>query len=223
MAKDLDIAQQLAAATEWLSPDELWWILYLYDSTKLTAEARRKLCEVGCSSQEFTDEDIYCNVWYYQQCGEPEPAGEWLARWSPTKCRNFKQIYEPKVDSHRNFRESLDALLTFPALWSPWLVGTHFLSLRCPEVRIQFLWEVFHGTDDIRNLLITSRVFTLHGFTLHVNALICWTPRLLNFWKDDVLVYQKQTAVTLTTSLIRIWHSHMQQILTFDCSCDWQR
>lgn len=213
---------RLAAATEWLSPDELWWILYLYDSTKLTAEARRKLQEVGCSSQEFNDGDIYHNAWYYQQQGEPEPAGEWLARWTPTKCRDFKQIYDPKVDSHRNFCESLDAFLVFPALWSPWLMGTHLLSLRCPEVWIWFLWEVSHGADNIRSLLITSRVFTLHGFILHANILICWTPILLSFWRDNVLVYQKQTAVTLMTSLIRIWHSPMQQILTLACSYDWQ-
>lgn len=127
----------------------------------------------------------------------------------PNKMRDFKQIYEPKVDSHCNFREGLDALLAFPTLWSPWLMGTHLLSLQCPEVWIQFLQDIYQGTNDIRNLLITLKMLTLHGFTLHVNVLICWILILLNFWKDVVLVYQKQTAVTLTTSLIRIWHSPM--------------
>lgn len=27
---------RLAVATEWLDPSDLWWILYLYDSTKWT-------------------------------------------------------------------------------------------------------------------------------------------------------------------------------------------
>ena len=125
---------RLAAAKIWLSPDELWWNLILYDSTKLTADARRKLREAEYISQEFSDGDIYRNVRYYQKRGETEPAGEWLARWTPTKCRDFKQIYQPKVDNHRSFRENLDALLLFPALWAPWLMGTHLLSLQCPEV-----------------------------------------------------------------------------------------
>lgn len=125
---------RLAAATIWLSPDDQWWNLILYDSTKLTAEARRKLREAERISQEFSDGDIYRNVRNYQQRGDAEPAGEWLARWTPTKCRDFKKIYEPKVDNHRDFRENLDALLRFPALWPPWLMGTHLLSLQCPEV-----------------------------------------------------------------------------------------
>lgn len=33
-------------------------------------------------------------------------------------------LLEPKVDNHRDFRENLDALLRFPALWPPWLMGT---------------------------------------------------------------------------------------------------
>ena len=53
---------RLAAAKIWLSPDELWWNLILYDSTKLTADARRKLREAEYISQEFSDGDIYCNV-----------------------------------------------------------------------------------------------------------------------------------------------------------------
>ena len=127
---------RLAAAKIWLSPDELWWNLILYDSTKLTVDARRKLREAEYISQEFSDGDIYRNVRYYQKRGETEPAGEWLARWTPTKCRDFKQIYQPKVDNHRSFCENLDALLLFPVLWAPWLMGTHLLSLQCPEVWI---------------------------------------------------------------------------------------
>ena len=125
---------RLAAAAIWLSPNEQWWNLIQYDSTKLTAETRRKLREAERISQEFNDGDIYRNVRYYQQRGDMEPAGEWLARWTPTKCRDFKEIYEPKVDNHHDFRRNLDALLQFPALWSPRLMGTHLLSLKCPEV-----------------------------------------------------------------------------------------
>lgn len=127
---------RLSAAAEWLNPNEQWWILYLYDATKLTPAARRKLRESEASAQEFCDSDIFRSVRYYQRRGETEAAGEWLAKWSPSKCRDFKEIYQPKVDNYPAFRESLDALLEFPALWSPWLMGLHLSSLKIPEVRI---------------------------------------------------------------------------------------
>ncbi|KAH8424209.1 uncharacterized protein LDX57_001966 [Aspergillus melleus] len=124
---------RLSAAAEWLNPNEHWWILCLYDATKLTPAARRKLRESEASAQEFSDGDIFRSVRYYQRRGEMEAAGEWLAKWSPSKCRDFKEIYQPKVDNHAAFRESLDNLLQFPALWSPWLMGLHLSSLKIPE------------------------------------------------------------------------------------------
>ncbi|RJE24472.1 hypothetical protein PHISCL_03164 [Aspergillus sclerotialis] len=158
---------RLAAATEWLDPSDLWWVLYLYDSTKLTQAARRKLREGETSAQEFCDGDIFRSVRYYQKRGETEPAGEWLAKWSPTKCRDFKQIYEPKSDSHQQFRDSLDSLLDFPPLWKPWQMGAHLLSLKIPEEfaanlnRMHAAWT--HLTCNQPDLLDTETVEQFEG------------------------------------------------------------
>ncbi|KAB8256794.1 hypothetical protein BDV32DRAFT_152947 [Aspergillus pseudonomiae] len=137
---------RLTAANQWLDYGDLWWNFILYDSTKLTAESRRKLREADSSSREFGDGEIFRNVRYYQKRGDGEAAGEWLARWTPTKCRDFYQIYKekPGQDDHgyNNLREGLDALLKFPALWHSWHMGTHLSSLNCPEELADYLYGI---------------------------------------------------------------------------------
>jgi hypothetical protein len=128
---------RLTAAVQWLSPDDLWWNFVLYDSEKLTSDCQKKLRESENGHQDFSDGEIFRNVRHYQRREENEAAREWLAKWSPTKCHAFNQIFvlrQDKNDHNRQLRESLDALLPFAALWPAWLMGTHLPSLKCPEV-----------------------------------------------------------------------------------------
>lgn len=145
--KDLELPQgwklhcfqgqhRIAAALQWLDPNDHWWNFELYDSTKLSDECRRRLRECDQSSQTFSDGEIFRNVRNYQQRGETEAAREWLAKWSPTKCREFNRIYCPKesITAYTSLGHKLDSLLQFAALWEPWFMGTHLPSLKCPEV-----------------------------------------------------------------------------------------
>lgn len=128
---------RIAAAREWLAPSDTWWIFNLYDAEKLSDDCRRRLRECDSRSHTFSDGEIFRNIRHYQQREEIDAAKEWLARWSPTKCGEFNRIYEPKGKSQDEFRclgRRLDALLCFPALWTPWHMGTHLPSLKCPEV-----------------------------------------------------------------------------------------
>lgn len=135
---------RIGAAREWLAPNDIWWNFEVYDKDKLTPECRRRLRESDKRCHVFSDGEIFRNVRHYQQLREDVSAGEWLARWSPTKCREFNRIYQPKKN-HQQFRvlgQCLDSLLCFPALWTSWHMGTHLPSLRCPEVRITaMLWK----------------------------------------------------------------------------------
>ncbi|KAF7594883.1 hypothetical protein BBP40_007917 [Aspergillus hancockii] len=135
---------RVAAALQWLDPNDQWWILNLYDSSKLTCEARRRLREGDSSSREFSDGEIYRNVRHYQKQGDHRAAGEWLARWSESKCREFRQLHKAEKNIHHAFRDSLDDLLPFPGLWPHWQMGTHLLRMRCPE-------ELASGASDIYN------------------------------------------------------------------------
>ncbi|KAB8256767.1 hypothetical protein BDV32DRAFT_152923 [Aspergillus pseudonomiae] len=138
---------RVAAANQWLDYSDIWWNFILYDSTKLTAESRRKLREADSSSREFGDGEIFRNIRFYQKRGDGEAAGEWLARWTPTKCRDFYQIYKEKAGQedhgYNNLRDGLDALLSFPALWRSWHMGTHLSSLNCPEELADYLYKIF--------------------------------------------------------------------------------
>ncbi|EKV12001.1 hypothetical protein PDIG_47160 [Penicillium digitatum PHI26] len=136
---------QIAAAREWLAPSNTWWIFNLYDAERLSDDCRRRLRECDSRSHTFTDGEIFRNIRHYQQRDEIDAAKEWLARWSPTKCGEFNRIYEPKGKSQDEFRclgRRLDALLCFPALWTPWHMGTHLPSLKCPEELSDFLAEI---------------------------------------------------------------------------------
>lgn len=127
---------RIAAARRWLPPNDLWWYFEVYDADKLNENCQKKLRECEKRSHTFSDGEIFRNVRYYQQRGETASANEWLARWSPIKCREFTRIYEPKENKceFRDLADSLDSLLHFPALWTSWHMGTHLPSLRCPEV-----------------------------------------------------------------------------------------
>lgn len=131
---------RVTAAMEWLEDhgDERWWVLTLYDPSKLGPNACIRLQKQECGSRQFCDGEIYRNVRHYQTQGNSQAAGEWLARWSVTKCRDFKQIYHSKANRHREFRENLENLLPFKGLWTSWLMGAHLLSLQCPEVRCTY-------------------------------------------------------------------------------------
>ncbi|KAE8148510.1 hypothetical protein BDV25DRAFT_141744 [Aspergillus avenaceus] len=140
---------RVIAAKQWLDPSDLWWNVLLYDSTKLTASTRRQLREADSYSREFGDGEIFRNVRHYQLRRDDEAAGEWLARWTPTKCRDFSQIY--KIPSNMGLQDSntydrlrteLDALLEYPALWHSWHMGTHLSSLRCPEELANYLHHI---------------------------------------------------------------------------------
>jgi hypothetical protein len=129
---------RIAAAVEWLEPNDLWWNLILYDSEKLNDDCRKRLREAENGSQIFSDGEIFQNVRHYQLRGEEKPAQEWLAKWSPTKCRDFQRIYEPKrsKDKWKDLANTLDSLLVFPALWIHWFMGIHLADLKCPEVSL---------------------------------------------------------------------------------------
>ncbi|KAF3394009.1 hypothetical protein F1880_005513 [Penicillium rolfsii] len=129
---------RIAAAVGWLEPNDLWWNLILYDSEKLNDNCRNRLREAENGSQIFSDGEIFRNIRHYQLRGEEIPAQEWLAKWSPTKCRDFNRIYEPRKikDKRKDLANRLDALLVFPALWIHWFMGIHLTDLNCPEVEL---------------------------------------------------------------------------------------
>ena len=128
---------RIAAALQWLDPNDHWWNFDIYDSEKLNDDCRRRLREFDQSSQTFGDGDIFRNIRQYQRCGKAKAAREWLAKWSPTKCREFNRIYSPKASraAFTSLGEKLDLLLPFWALWISWFIWTHLPSLKCPEVR----------------------------------------------------------------------------------------
>ncbi|KAJ6008541.1 hypothetical protein N7540_012517 [Penicillium herquei] len=136
---------RIAAALQWLPPNDLWWNFNIYDSQKLNEDCFRRLREYGESrSHTFSDGEIFRNVRYYQKKGNTKAANEWLARWSPTKCREFNRIYESRGNQRKFERLSfrLDNLLEYPPLWSSWHMGTHLPSLNCPEELADALEEV---------------------------------------------------------------------------------
>ncbi|KAJ6076657.1 hypothetical protein N7499_008638 [Penicillium canescens] len=160
--KDLELPQgqklrcyqgqhRIAAALQWLDPGDYWWTFDLYDSAKLDDDCRRRLRECDQSSQSFADGDIFRNTRHYQQRGETEAAEEWLAKWSPTKCREFNRIYHPKEnkDAFLKLGQKLDLLLQFPALWKSWFMGTHLPSLKCPEELADSLGEIFEAWQSL--------------------------------------------------------------------------
>ncbi|KAL1885233.1 hypothetical protein Plec18167_001890, partial [Paecilomyces lecythidis] len=188
---------RIEAATYWLkcgklAPHEMWWNLILYDASKLSLESRRKLRETEDSSQQFCDGDIFRNIRYYQRRGETEAAGEWLAKWTPSKCRDFKQIYEPKADNHREFRENLDALLEFPALWRSWLMGAHLLSLQCPEELAEAIGQITLAWDRLtcgqHHLLDPETVGYLEGRCPSLSEV---DRSFINVVFDDNLVFSR--------------------------------
>ncbi|PYH98844.1 hypothetical protein BO71DRAFT_457304, partial [Aspergillus ellipticus CBS 707.79] len=135
---------RIGAARAWLAPNDIWWIFEVYDKDKLSPECRRRLRESNKRYHAFSDGEIFRSVRHYQQIGEHVSAGEWLARWSPNKCREFNRIYQPKRNHQQvqDLGERLDSLLCFPALWTSWHMGTHLLSLRCPEELSDSLSEI---------------------------------------------------------------------------------
>ncbi|RAH87594.1 hypothetical protein BO86DRAFT_424327, partial [Aspergillus japonicus CBS 114.51] len=136
---------RIAAASSWLPPDDIWWNVTLYDNSKLDDQARRILYEFRDSSRVLSDGEIFFNVRYYQKCQNDAAAGEWLAKWSPTKCRDFRQIYRDKGSPYKRFQKSLDELLDFPGIWQPWLMGTHLLSMQCPEELSNYLDHIYRS------------------------------------------------------------------------------
>jgi hypothetical protein len=172
---------RVAAALQWLPPSDLWWNVDLYDSQILNEDCRQRLRECDARAQSFSDGEIFRNVRHYQQQGKTEAAQEWLAKWSPTKCREFNRIYEPK-ESQSEFRclgQKLDSLLAFPALWTSWYMGTHMPSLKCPEVRPNPT-HVLLNNDFDRNLQTPCPRSMTRGSLLPMEALSIWTPRLLS-------------------------------------------
>lgn len=137
---------RITAALEWLAPNDRWWHLIIYDSDQLNAGCRKRLREAENGSQIFSDGEIFQNIRHYQLRGEEKPAQEWLAKWSPSKCRDFNRIYSPKTsqDQRKILANKLDTLLAFPALWVHWLMGTHLTSLNCPEVCDPQLQIAYH-------------------------------------------------------------------------------
>jgi hypothetical protein len=127
---------RIAAALQWLPPSDIWWTFNLYDLDKLNEDSKRRLREEGGRSRTFSDREIFRYVRHYQQQGVIKAANEWFARWTLTKCREFRRIYEPKAKQaeFRDLAKHLDMLLCFPALWISWHMGTHLPSLNCPEV-----------------------------------------------------------------------------------------
>lgn len=71
---------RVAAAVEWLEPNDLWWNLILYDSEKLNEDCRNRLREAENRSQIFSDGEIFRNVRHYQLRGEEKPAQVLLSR-----------------------------------------------------------------------------------------------------------------------------------------------
>lgn len=133
---------RIAAALQWLDPNDHWWNFEIYDSAQLNDACRRRLREFDQNSQNFGDGEIFRNIRHYQRGGKAEAAKEWLAKWSPTKCREFNRIYCPKASTaaFTSLGDMLDLLLPFSVLWISWFMGTYLPSLRCPEVRKSLIW-----------------------------------------------------------------------------------
>ncbi|KAI9037211.1 uncharacterized protein KD926_000717 [Aspergillus affinis] len=127
---------RVSAAWEWLEPNDQWWVINLFDSSKLTPEARRRLREGDSSSREYSDGEIYRNIRYYQKQGDQKSASGWLARWSESKCNDFRQLYKPNNILYRTVRDKLDDLLPFAGLWPQWQMGTHLVREHCVELTL---------------------------------------------------------------------------------------
>jgi hypothetical protein len=171
---------RIAAAVEWLEPNDHWWNLIIYDSDKLNDDCRNRLREAENGSQVFSDGEIFRNVRHYQLRGEEKPAQEWLAKWSSTKCRDFNRIYEPKKskDKWKDLANRLDALLVFPALWIHWFMGIHLADLKCPEVWLPPSFEIGHArkTDSYIKEL-SAYIHKIHSAWV---SLTCGNPQALD-------------------------------------------
>ncbi|KAJ5928360.1 hypothetical protein N7466_007316 [Penicillium verhagenii] len=157
---------RVAAAKQWLPPTDIWWNFCLYDLDKLDEGCRRRLREYEAKVRTFSDGEIFRNIRHYQQKGITMAANEWLARWSVTKCREFRRIYEPKANQKelRHLGQRLDKLLCFPALWTSWYMGTHLPSLNCPEE----LTYALQGIYDAWQILTSNTPYILDPGTLEM-------------------------------------------------------
>lgn len=155
---------RIAAALQWLPPNDRWWNFDLYDSAKLNDDCWRRLREFDEKSQHFGDGEIFRNIRYFQQRGETEAARQWLAKWLPTKCREFNRIFSPKESqcAFSSLASHLDLLLDFPALWKSWFMGTHLPSLKCPEVSNRLNIRKFYN-NAYRNLQIIYHRYIMLG------------------------------------------------------------
>ncbi|KAJ6032531.1 hypothetical protein N7540_003263 [Penicillium herquei] len=161
---------RIAAALLWLLPYDTWWNINVYDPQQLDENCLRRLRECSHSrSHTFSDGEIFRDIRHYQRQGNTSAANEWFARWSTTKCREFKRIYEPRKNQNQfsALAESLDALLQFPPLWTSWHMENHLPSLNCPEELTEALAEVFSAWHSITSgqhfLLDTNTLEMLEG------------------------------------------------------------
>lgn len=56
---------RIAAARQWLAPNDIWWNFNLYDADKLNDDCRRKLRECDTRSHPFSDGEIFRNIRHY--------------------------------------------------------------------------------------------------------------------------------------------------------------
>ncbi|KJF60725.1 uncharacterized protein CIMG_12218 [Coccidioides immitis RS] len=129
-----------AAAAEWLEPDDRWWIIKFYDSTRLSNETQRSLREFHDVSEELTSGEIYRNILHYSHMPNPNAVGEWKTRGTEGFQRDLKQLQKSAID--RPLREALEELKFFPGLWSTYLNLHRLLPMRVPEELANYLKHI---------------------------------------------------------------------------------
>ena len=153
-------------------------------------------------------------VRHYQLLGENVSAGEWLARWSPNKCREFNRIYKPKINHQETWLlgERLDSLLCFPALWTSWHMGTHLWSNKS---------KVSGGKNYgcQRSFPILYPRYSLRGIRSPVTTRIYSTFELLKDYRDGILSCPWLTADIFKSHSNMMRCSDMWMIYIFEQRC----
>jgi Protein of unknown function (DUF3723) len=112
------------------------------------------LREKYSNARSFSDGDIYRTLRHYQKNNMKAEARKWLAKLSPSKRRDLKQLHEKAGP----LSEAFDELLPIIGLWSSVQLGAmhRILTLRCTEVSIALYSSstatnifIIQGTDKL--------------------------------------------------------------------------
>ncbi|OCL03052.1 hypothetical protein AOQ84DRAFT_420650 [Glonium stellatum] len=126
------------AAKRHLDQNDQWWTVRLF-SKELSTAASKRIIEAFRNEQPFSDGEIFRKMRQYHQMGDKKTENQWLARLTPTKQKDLRQLLKDK-----RFAAAFDELVDMQGMWDPIKLGTlhRLLSLKCDEELLNYLKHV---------------------------------------------------------------------------------